>query len=322
MIYHYLKIAFRNLIKYKTQSIVSIVGLAIGFTCFALSALWIRYEMTYDTFHEGAERIYLAGNKFDLQGDGFSYYSSSLLADYIKKNCPEVENACHIYNGGITPIEHEKNVYHTYQLEVDSNFISMFNIIATDGDNRLRLGDKQIAITDKTAKKIFGEESPIGKQLLLPDRGNAEMTIVAVVKSWEGHSMYPFDILLPYKDRDPDWGRQQCHTLFRIYPNSDVEAVEKRLAKYKIQLDSYSPVISTPIALLSTLRSTHPREDINVKLNHVRLFACIGALVIICGLCNYLTMLVTRIRMRKRELALRKVNGASNGNLLSLLLSG
>ena len=80
MIYHYLKIAFRNLIKYKTQSIVSIVGLAIGFICFALSALWIRYEMTYDTFHERAERIYLAGNKFELQGDGFSYFSPNLLA--------------------------------------------------------------------------------------------------------------------------------------------------------------------------------------------------------------------------------------------------
>ena len=64
-----------------------------------------------------------------------------------------------------------------------------------------------------------------------------------------------------------------------------------------------------------------PKEGCNVKLNHVRLFACMGALVIICGLCNYLTMLVTRIRMRKRELALRKVNGASNANLLSLLLS-
>ena len=93
MIYHYLKIAFRNLIKYKTQSIVSIVGLAIGFTCFALSVLWIRYEMTYDDFHEGSERIYLAGNKFALQGDGFSYLSSSLLADYLDKNCPEVEKA-------------------------------------------------------------------------------------------------------------------------------------------------------------------------------------------------------------------------------------
>ena len=58
MIKHYLKVAFRNLIKYKTQSLVSIIGLAVGFTCFALSVLWIRYEMTYDNFHEGADRIY------------------------------------------------------------------------------------------------------------------------------------------------------------------------------------------------------------------------------------------------------------------------
>ena len=53
MIKHYLKVAFRNLMKYKTQSLVSIIGLAVGFTCFALSVLWIRYEMTYDTFHKG-----------------------------------------------------------------------------------------------------------------------------------------------------------------------------------------------------------------------------------------------------------------------------
>lgn len=321
MIYHYLKIAFRNLIKYKTQSIVSIVGLAIGFTCFALSALWIRYEMTYDTFHEGAERIYLAGNKFELQGDGFSYYSSGLLADYMMKNCPEVEKACHLSKEGIKPIEYEKNIYHTWQLEVDSNFISIFNITVIDGANHLKLEGEQIAITDRMAKQIFGKESPIGKRLLFPNRGNTEMTIVAVVKAWKGHSLYPFDILLPYKNDDPNWGRQQCCTLFRIYPNSDVKALEKRLTDYEIQQDSHKWPITTPIALLSTLRSIHPGENVNVKLNYVRLFACIGALVIICGLCNYITMLVTRIRMRKRELALRKVNGASNRNLLSLLLA-
>ena len=55
MIRHYFKIAFRNLLKYKGQTIISIIGLAMGFTCFALTVLWIRYEMTYDTFHEGAE---------------------------------------------------------------------------------------------------------------------------------------------------------------------------------------------------------------------------------------------------------------------------
>ena len=320
MIKHYLKVAFRNLVKYKTQSLVSIIGLAVGFTCFALSVLWIRYEMTYDNFHEGADRIYLAGDKFDLQGDGFSYYSSSLLADYIMKNCPEVEKACHIIQKNIIPIEYEKNVYQTQQLRVDSNFVSIFNIIVLEGSNRMRLENNQIAITDKIAKQIFGTESPIGKQFIFPNTNNTKMTIVAVVKSWEGHSLYPFDILLPYEDQDPHWGSQRSHTLFRIYPNSDINALEKRLAKYEVQQDSYKQLMSTPIALLSTLRSTHPREDVNVKLNHIRLFAWIGALVIICGLCNYLTMLVTRIRMRKRELALRKVNGASNGSLLSLLL--
>ena len=321
MITHYLKVAFRNLVKYKTQTLISIIGLSVGFTYFALSVLWIRYEMTYDNFHEGADRIYLAGDKFDLQGDGFSYYSSSLLADYIMKNCPEVEKACHIIQENIIPIEYEKNVYQTQQLRVDSNFVSIFNIIVLEGSNRMRLENNQMAITDKIAKQIFGTESPIGKQFIFPNTNNTKMTIVAVVKSWEGHSLYPFDILLPYEDQDPHWGSQRSHTLFRIYPNSDINALEKRLAKYEVQQDSYKQLMSTPIALLSTLRSTHPREDVNVKLNHIRLFAWIGALVIICGLCNYLTMLVTRIRMRKRELALRKVNGASNANLLSLLLS-
>ena len=97
MIKHYLKVAFRNLIKYKTQSLVSIIGLAVGFTCFALSVLWIRYEMTYDNFHEGADRIYLAGSSFRLYGDGFTYNSSSFLADYLAKNCPEIEKVCRIF---------------------------------------------------------------------------------------------------------------------------------------------------------------------------------------------------------------------------------
>ena len=58
MLHHHLKLALRNLRKYKTQNIISIIGLAIGFTCFAFSALWIRYEMSYDNFHSNADRIY------------------------------------------------------------------------------------------------------------------------------------------------------------------------------------------------------------------------------------------------------------------------
>ena len=320
MIKHYLKVAFRNLMKYKTQSLVSIIGLAVGFTCFALSALWIRYEMTYDDFHEGANRIYLAGSSFRLYGDGFNYNSSSFLADYLAKNCPEVEKVCRIYyDWDEKKIKNEDAEFSVRRIEVDSSFISMFNIKVLDGDNHLQLKKDEIAITENTAERIFGKESPIGKHLIF-EENNEEKTIVAIVKSWEGHSLFSFDILLPFYDASPNWGRQRCQTLFRTYPNCDMKALQQRLSEHEVQQEGHKYPISTPIALLSTLRSTHPREDVNVKLDHIRLFACISGLVIICGICNYLTMLVTRIRMRRRELALRKVNGSSNRGLLTLLL--
>lgn len=320
MIKHYLKVAFRNLMKYKTQSLVSIIGLAVGFTCFALSALWIRYEMTYDDFHEGADRIYLAGSSFRLYGDGFNYNSSSFLADYLAKNCPEVEKVCCIYyDWDEKKIKNEDTEFSVRRIEVDSSFISMFNIKVLDGDNHLQLKKDEIAITENAAERIFGKESPIGKHLIF-EENNEEKTIVAIVKSWEGHSLFSFDILLPFYDASPNWGRQRCQTLFRTYPNCDMKALQQRLSEHEVQQEVHKYPISTPIALLSTLRSTHPREDVNVKLDHIRLFACISGLVIICGICNYLTMLVTRIRMRRRELALRKVNGSSNRGLLTLLL--
>ena len=320
MIKHYLKVAFRNLMKYKTQSLVSIIGLAVGFTCFALSALWIRYEMTYDDFHEGADRIYLAGSSFRLYGDGFNYNSSSFLADYLAKNCPEVEKVCRIYyDWDEKKIKNEDAEFSVRRIEVDSSFISMFNIKVLDGDNHLQLKKDEIAITENAAERIFGKESPIGKHLIF-EENNEEKTIVAIVKSWEGHSLFSFDILLPFYDASPNWGRQRCQTLFRTYPNCDMKALQQRLSEHEVQQEGHKYPISTPIALLSTLRSTHPREDVNVKLDHIRLFACISGLVIICGICNYLTMLVTRIRMRRRELALRKVNGSSNRGLLTLLL--
>jgi hypothetical protein len=59
MLLHYIKIAFRNMWKYKNQTLISIIGLAVGFTCFALATLWIRYEMTYDNFHKNAKQMYV-----------------------------------------------------------------------------------------------------------------------------------------------------------------------------------------------------------------------------------------------------------------------
>ena len=84
MLRHYIKLAIRNLLKYKSQSVISIIGLAIGFTCFALSTLWIRYEQTYDTFHDGADRIYLIRPESNTTNNGLSEITPYPLAGYLK----------------------------------------------------------------------------------------------------------------------------------------------------------------------------------------------------------------------------------------------
>ena len=95
MLIHYLKIAFRNMWKYKTQSMISIIGLAVGFTCFALATLWIRYEMTYDSFHKNAGQMYVVYTPNENQ-DGFSRQSRRALAAHLKTTFPEVANATQI----------------------------------------------------------------------------------------------------------------------------------------------------------------------------------------------------------------------------------
>ena len=85
MLHHYIKIAFRNLLKYKLQSFICIVGLAIGFTSFALSSLWIRYELTYDTFRKDADRIYYVRMESETDDQGLSSVTPYPLARYLKE---------------------------------------------------------------------------------------------------------------------------------------------------------------------------------------------------------------------------------------------
>ena len=98
MITHYLKVAFRNLLKYKTQTVISLLGLAVGFTCFALSAFWIEHESTYDAHQKDAPRMYVVQSNapfWDGQKTNKIPYS---FEEYLKAQYPEVED---IYSGNV-----------------------------------------------------------------------------------------------------------------------------------------------------------------------------------------------------------------------------
>lgn len=133
MIPHYFKIAFRNLLKYKTQSIISIIGLAVGITCFALATLWIRYEMTYDTFHRRADDIYLVRAQLTITDGTLSNSMPYPAIEYLRKNISEIEDIC-----GISPfktnLRFKDKGGDLLAIEVDSAFIRMFDVRILQGN--------------------------------------------------------------------------------------------------------------------------------------------------------------------------------------------
>ena len=332
MLQHYLKIAFRNLWKYKTQTLISIAGLAVGFVCFSLAAMWIRYEKSYDNFHPDNDRIYLIRNiPTDPNEAGFwKNMVPYALPFYLEKNCPEVElTTSFFYQNETLPVEVTMGgiSFTNIRVTVDSSFIKMFDIKTVSGNIQNLFRDKKsVALTEKAAKKMFGNTSPIGQTIHFFD---SDYTIVAVVKNFAGQSNFPFDILAGnHVEREEQWTQSGEVTFIKLHKNVNIEAFTGKIVDIKHSVSWKAPSgevfdinfnYNFEIIPVASVREKSPFTDPEVKRYHIYLFAISGALLIICCLFNYLTLFLSRFRMRRREFAIRMVNGSSLASLFNLL---
>ena len=329
MLLHYLKVAVRNLLKYKTQSVISILGLAIGLATFTLSAFWVRYEMTFDTFHRDAERIYLVATDNDLFGDKLSHQVPPALGNYLKSNYSEIEATAKLLNYSNT-IEHDGGLKDIYIGVADSSALEMFDIRLLKGNDnfcRLTLDEcMECAISEKTAMKLFGTLEVIGKKIKIPN--NAEFTISAIISSWkEGHSNFPYDVLIPGRRAKDLWTPNWETCFIKVKEGTDVEALSAAMNKNfpkEMKESMYGPTGLTcfylkPITKLRLDESfVGALEEKVVKSKYIIYFSLTGLLIILCALVNYLTVYTDHLRTRSREMALRKVCGASEWSLLKL----
>jgi hypothetical protein len=297
------------------QSVISIVGLAVGFTCFALASLWIRYEMTFDSFHPKADRLYTVSTPNSLNAHGYARQNPYPLAAYLKETFPEITNVCNFGAGNILEIEIDSIKYPLKACAgADSSFLAMFDIRIIEGNSDFMLSKSQnVAITEEKAKEIFHGESPLGKKTSFG-------TICAVISGFSRHSNYPFEFLLAAYPRF-EWNISADETLIELAPGVDAVAFKDKLYKHKIKYgnefyEELSKIMITPI---TSIHYKDPNIYREIKFGYIVLFAFAGTLVILCSLFNSLTLFVCRFKIREKEFALRMVAGASGRSLFTLL---
>jgi hypothetical protein len=312
--------------KYKGQTLVSVVGLAVGFVCFAMSTLWIRHEMTYDNFHKNADRIYCVGEWDNFYSTGRRRDFPRYLAGYLKSTFPEVANAIAISLANINFKYEDVNHKADFLLDIDSSFFSMFDVKIIEGSMDFLIPESgKIAITREKALQLFGNESPVGKKITINNYSSDEFEICAVVTGFPKRSNYPFDFLRgthvePQLQPEGHFVTYLGQILVEIVPGIDMKAFEKKLNEHEFPRMEDIVSINATFTLIPLTAVHHKDPDIKidsqfrrierVQIQHIIIFALAGLLLILCTLFNYLTLFVSRFRIRQRELALRTIYGA------------
>ncbi len=185
MIQHYLKIAIRNMLKYKGYTAINVVGLTIGLAiCFVLF-LWVKDELSYDRFHENADRIYRSQWEARF---GDNEWKTALvpvpLAETLEREFPEVEKTTQLYQGNMSlklgdDFVREKNI-----LFVDEAFYDIFTIQSLEGEAVITEADlNAVFLTPATAQRYFGSATDVvGKELFRND--GKVLTVKGIVQGF------------------------------------------------------------------------------------------------------------------------------------------
>ena len=325
MIKHCLKIAIRNLVKYKVQSAVSILGLAVGFVCFSLSLYWIHYEMTYDHFRQDADRIYMVRTNDEYTEGKISTRVPYSLAAYLAQHFPDIAVAAPFHL-----ISERISVNDKYQDAVfssaDSAWMNLMDIRIIKGNRNFMLpkDNAEIAITEEAAKKWFRTEAPIGKEVKMLRRTKK---ICAIVQAENRHTNFPFDFI-----GNPELGKTWWYItwsiLIKVKPDTDIEELESKInANLPAELKQVTltrktgieRIILTPLSKLHYAKDFRDNKEAGITFQYIIYFSIAGILIITCALINYLTLFINRMRVRQREMALRMIHGANIRSLVSLL---
>ena len=347
MIRNYFLIAVRNIIRDKVFSAINIVGLAVGITCFLALFLFVQDELTFDQLGSvDHSQIYRVYSKMVMNGsEDTNAKTAQVLGPALQQNYPEVKSYMRIGYFGPRAFKYNDKLFRSGSIyAVDSTFFKFYPLQFIEGNPTRALVDpNSIVLTETAAKRIFGNESPIGK--LLPTESGQTFKVTAWVKDFPKKSHFRCDYLeslSTYKVNE-NWMDHWFSTYLVLQPGTDVAAFEKKLQKFVV--DNVGPelqkLLGVPINQFLAnggayslhlqpfssiyLYSQHDYGiDLNTEWGNMRtgdirytyMFSSIAIFILILAVINFMNLSTAKSARRSREVGVRKTFGSARSLLI------
>ncbi len=345
MIKHYITLAWRNALKNKLFSFINLFGLSIGIAVSIMLFLYVQHELSYDRFHEKADRISRVGVFGKLGDSEFRQtYTTPQLAPTLMQDISPIESACRvenlesifikiIENGQVVKSLEEKRIY-----AADSTFFDIFSFPLLAGNPATVLREKgKILITASSAEKYFGRnwdtQQIIGKTLFFAD--NEEDTpfeIEGILQDVPEASHFHFDFLISTKElsyiNEDNWQNNYLSTYILLKEGASAENVEAALPEvYRKHLgfenfDQWWAEGNRWGSFLQSLTDIHLKSHLNGEfepngsITYIYIFSSAGLLVLILACINFINLTTAKSLSRAKEIGVKKVMGSSRKQLV------
>ena len=335
MFKNYMKIAFRSLKKHKGYSFINIFGLAIGMAVCMLIFLWILNELSYDRFHEKADRI--CRLTLDIEVGSMLHTPVSLTAagPALVDDFAEVITAARVDRPRRVSVEYEDRLFQEAGVGFAENAIfDIFTFPFVSGDPNTALeAPNSVVITENMAKKYFDDKDPLGK--ILRFNNDTDFSVTGVIKDVPPNSHFRFNMLRSFQTlmaegsvRDDMWFDLRFFTYLLLDENADPAQLEQKLPGFIDNHlgDALRAAGGSAQLFIQPLKKIHLYSDFerdisaNSDITYVYLFSAIAIFVLLIAGINFINLSTARSATRAQEVGMRKTLGAVRSRLIGQFL--
>jgi len=353
MLKNFIKLTLRNMIKFKVFSVINILGLAVGITCFIALSLFIIDETGYDGFYKNADQIYRVCVHTSINGkESNNSKSAGPTGSVLKKDFPEVINYTRIGYIGVQDLKYlDKNFREGNVYTADSTFFEIFGLPFIYGNPKSALKNpNSIVVAETAAKRYFGNENPVGK--VLTTGSNKTYLVTGLMKDFPKNSSFSCEFLISMAtdsiSRENRWLNLWYSTFVVLKKGTDTRDFENKMkgTVHDYIAPQAEAFLGVPIKdflakgndyslFLQPLKSIYlySQRDYGIDLNtewsaiktsdiaYTYIFASIAAFLLLIAIINFMNLATARSERRAKEVGIRKTLGSDRFMLVFQFIS-